>query len=234
MKGRPQERSPPALHKSAAPDSACRGKDGPQRRHTSRSLRAAEKRPRRASHYVTSVCDAFAWPPWFAGGATQHPLAAPGGARRGRFVERRGRAVLRPLFHARRGCLSGALACKRAASSAPGRKTAEVTGSWRVSVNRGTMRPRRAPPGAVRGARCGMRRGQCAVRGFVRAEPQPTHFLALRQSCIQGLNSLWWPLVQDIWTLRNTRSGCGIMAVKRPSAVVTAVRPPGLPFGLSG
>ena len=34
--------------------------------------------------------------------------------------------------------------------------------------------------------------------------------------------------------LRNTRSGCGIMAVKRPSAVVTAVRPPGLPLGLNG
>ena len=28
--------------------------------------------------------------------------------------------------------------------------------------------------------------------------------------------------------------GCGIMAVKRPSAVVTAVRPPALPLGLNG
>ena len=42
------------------------------------------------------------------------------------------------------------------------------------------------------------------------------------------------PAVQLICTLRNTRSGCGISAVKRPSAVVTAVRPSGLPFGLNG
>ena len=42
------------------------------------------------------------------------------------------------------------------------------------------------------------------------------------------------PGVQLICTLRNTRSGCGISAVKRPSAVVTAVRPPGLPLGLNG
>ena len=42
------------------------------------------------------------------------------------------------------------------------------------------------------------------------------------------------PLVQLIWMLRNTRSGCGIIAVKRPSAVVTPVRPAGEPFGLNG
>ena len=35
-------------------------------------------------------------------------------------------------------------------------------------------------------------------------------------------------------TLRVTRSGCGIITVKRPSAVVTEVRPPGLPLGLNG
>ena len=51
---------------------------------------------------------------------------------------------------------------------------------------------------------------------------------------IQGLNWLWSPRVQLICTLRNTRSGCGIRAVKRPSTVVTAVRPPGLPLGLKG
>jgi len=62
----------------------------------------------------------------------------------------------------------------------------------------------------------------------------PTHFLALRHSCIHGLKPDTSWSVQLICTLRNTRSGCGIMAVKRPSAVVTAVRPPGLPFGLNG
>ena len=35
-------------------------------------------------------------------------------------------------------------------------------------------------------------------------------------------------------TCRECAAGCGIIAVKRPSAVVTAVSPPGLPFGLSG
>ncbi len=51
---------------------------------------------------------------------------------------------------------------------------------------------------------------------------------------IQPLYCDWSSLVQLICTLRNTRSGCGIMAVKRPSAVVTAVRPPALPLGLNG
>ena len=63
---------------------------------------------------------------------------------------------------------------------------------------------------------------------------QPTHLRALRHSCIHGLSSLLSSGVQLIWMLRNTRSGCGIMAVKRPSAVVTAVRPPALPLGLAG
>ena len=39
---------------------------------------------------------------------------------------------------------------------------------------------------------------------------------------------------QLICTLRNTRSGCGIMIVTRPSAAVKPARPPGEPFGLSG
>ncbi len=36
---------------------------------------------------------------------------------------------------------------------------------------------------------------------------------------------------QDICTVRKTRSGCGIMIVKRPSNVVTPVIPAGEPFG---
>ena len=62
----------------------------------------------------------------------------------------------------------------------------------------------------------------------------PTHLRALRQMRIQGLSAPMSPLVQLICTLRNTRSGWGIMAVKRPSAVVTAVKPPALPLGLNG
>lgn len=35
-------------------------------------------------------------------------------------------------------------------------------------------------------------------------------------------------------TVRATRSACGINTVKRPSGVVTDVRPSGEPFGLNG
>jgi enoyl-CoA hydratase/carnithine racemase len=83
---------------------------------------------------------------------------------------------------------------------------------------------------------CNMMDASTSVRraGEHRPACQPTHLRALRQICIHGLKSPGAPAVQLICTLRNTRSGCGIMAVKRPSAVVTAVRPPGLPLGLAG
>ena len=75
------------------------------------------------------------------------------------------------------------------------------------------------------------------ARRRARPEPsarQPSSRRAFSKIFCHGLASLRSPEVQLIWTLRNTRSGCGISAVKRPSAVVTAVRPPGLPFGLAG
>ena len=56
----------------------------------------------------------------------------------------------------------------------------------------------------------------------------------MRNIRIHGLSWLKSPGVQLICTLRKTRSGCGISTVKRPSAVVTEVRPSGLPFGLAG
>ena len=40
--------------------------------------------------------------------------------------------------------------------------------------------------------------------------------------------------VHDNCAFRATRSGCGIIAVNRPSGVVTAVSPSGEPFGLAG
>ena len=81
---------------------------------------------------------------------------------------------------------------------------------------------------------------QCFVGDVVRWIDQdwggmpsyPTHPRALCHNCIQALCTDTSPPVQLICTLRNTRSGCGIIAVKRPSAVVTAVRPAGLPLGL--
>ena len=57
---------------------------------------------------------------------------------------------------------------------------------------------------------------------------------ALWNMRIHGLWASGSPLLQLICRLRNTRSGCGISTVKRPSAVVTAVRPSGLPLGLAG
>jgi hypothetical protein len=67
-----------------------------------------------------------------------------------------------------------------------------------------------------------------------RNEYHPTQRRALRNMRSHGESSPQFSGCQDICTVRKTRSGCGIMIVKRPSAVVTAVRPPGEPFGLYG
>ena len=84
-------------------------------------------------------------------------------------------------------------------------------------------------PAHGRGVRIGLAR-----RLVFRRHRQPTQRRALRQICIHGLNAAGSPEVHDIWMLRNTRSGCGISAVKRPSAVVTAVSPCAPPLGLKG
>ena len=90
---------------------------------------------------------------------------------------------------------------------------------------RGAKKPRPAVPPAHRGppavrrvaseptrrtpARCG--------RGASRARLRPTRAGARTAARV-----------------RNTRSGCGIMIVTRPSAVVRAVMPPGEPLGFAG
>jgi hypothetical protein len=63
---------------------------------------------------------------------------------------------------------------------------------------------------------------------------QPSQARAFANMRAHGLAAETSPLVQLICTLRKTRSACGISAVNRPSAVVTAVKPSGLPFGLAG
>ena len=63
---------------------------------------------------------------------------------------------------------------------------------------------------------------------------QPTQARALRNMRSQGLGWLRSPVVQESCAFRATRSGCGIIAVNRPSLVVTAVRPSGEPFGVAG
>ncbi len=67
-----------------------------------------------------------------------------------------------------------------------------------------------------------------------RSYHHPNQRLALPNIRIHGLRADTSPTAQLICRLRNTRSGCGISAVKRPSGVVTAVRPCGLPLGLNG
>ena len=68
------------------------------------------------------------------------------------------------------------------------------------------------------------------------AEPliHPRNTRALRKTRIHGASSPQPSGCHDHCTDRNTRSGCGITIVNRPSAVVTPVRPPAEPFGLSG
>src|SRR5690606_25812034 len=65
-------------------------------------------------------------------------------------------------------------------------------------------------------------------------ELQPSHTRALRNMRAHGESSPKESGAQLICTLRKLRSGCGIMIVKRPSAVVNAVRPSGDPLGLAG
>src|SRR6185312_8266935 len=79
-----------------------------------------------------------------------------------------------------------------------------------------------APPGHGSVAFCG------------RWNDQPHHTRALRNMRIHGESSPQFSGCQLNCTLRNTRSGCGIRMVTRPSAAVKPARPPGEPLVLSG
>ena len=57
---------------------------------------------------------------------------------------------------------------------------------------------------------------------------------AFVKSCIQGASSPQSSGHQLSCALRNTRSGCGMQIVKRPSSVVKPVAPAAEPFGFSG
>ena len=85
----------------------------------------------------------------------------------------------------------------------------------RVSSRRGERRARRMPC-AAGVARQPARRARCGTSAATAKR------LALSHS--SGCH--------DICTVRNTRSGCGIRIVKRPSAVVSPVMPCGEPFGV--
>ena len=70
----------------------------------------------------------------------------------------------------------------------------------------------------------------CPTR-YGSAPAQMRAFLNIR---IHGESSPHSLGAHDICTLRNTRSGCGMKMVKRPSGVVRPVTPPGEPLGLYG
>ena len=63
---------------------------------------------------------------------------------------------------------------------------------------------------------------------------QPTQTRALRNMRIQPETSVQASGCHESCSARWLRSGCGIMIVKRPSVVVTEVRPPLEPFGFIG
>src|SRR3989344_1077605 len=62
----------------------------------------------------------------------------------------------------------------------------------------------------------------------------PTHTRALRNMRSHGPSSPQSSGRQELATARKTRSGCGIVMVKRPSGVVRPVMPCGEPLGLYG
>ena len=63
---------------------------------------------------------------------------------------------------------------------------------------------------------------------------QPRFFLALQNNRIQALSSPQSDGAHDCCTVRNIRSGCGIIIVTLPSALLTPAIPAGEPLGLSG
>jgi hypothetical protein len=97
-----------------------------------------------------------------------------------------------------------------------------------------TLRPRSCPnvrpdPGCATAKKTPLER-----RFSFQPADQPTHLRALRNIRIHGDSSPQDSGAHECTEARNTRSACGIRTVKRPSAVVTDVSPPGEPFGLNG
>ena len=63
---------------------------------------------------------------------------------------------------------------------------------------------------------------------------QPSHTLALRNNRMVGASSAQSSGRQEFCTARNTRSGCGIITVARPSALQTPAIPMGDVLGFCG
>jgi hypothetical protein len=104
----------------------------------------------------------------------------------------------------------------------------------------GTMRlPRAGTRDALRRMRSRPRRDPgrgAAARSAAAsdAEGHPTHDRALSNNCCHGEHSPHSAGCHDSCAVRNTRSGCGIMIVTRPSALQRPAIPCGEPFGFAG
>ncbi len=72
------------------------------------------------------------------------------------------------------------------------------------------------------------------LSGSAQQDAQSTQTRALRNMRIQPPSSCHSSGRQELVTARNTRSGCGIMMVTRPSRLHRPVIPRGEPFGLAG
>ncbi len=75
---------------------------------------------------------------------------------------------------------------------------------------------------------------QCLAFFLSPTADQSTHTRALRNMRSQPPSSCHSSGRQEFCTARNTRSGCGIMMVTRPSRLVRPVIPRGEPLGLAG
>jgi hypothetical protein len=72
------------------------------------------------------------------------------------------------------------------------------------------------------------------ARSYNLPQVPSTQVRALSKSCCHGEHSPHSRGCHESCTVRNTRSGCGIMTVTRPSAFVRPAMPWGEPFGLAG
>ncbi len=136
-------------------------------------------------------------------------------------------------------------------SSERGRRRTAAAGAG--GAKRVTRVPR-APRGTVCAQGCAQTSRKDAISGVSREGPsarasrlrhahrrrrkrtdvQPTQERALSKSCCQGEHSPHSAGCHDICVVRNTRSGCGIMIVTRPSALHSPAMPRGDPFGFAG
>ena len=130
--------------------------------------------------------------------------------------------------------------CDSRAPTASAQSSVAECGGFRARSRNRARHGRRArsPHGRVHGVfgnAPGIRSARDASNAVAsyRSPAQPTHTRALRNMRIHGaVLAPLRPGCQEFCTVRNTRSGCGIRMVTRPSRLVRPVMPRGEPFGI--